>query len=277
VDDDAISLEILALMLGFDGHEVLQAIDGEAALDLLAASGSAGSPDVLLVDLQMPGISGHELARRVRAMRGPKPLLLGMSATTLDNRQLHGFDGFLLKPLELEELRQALGSRKHRRRPELQAGRSPVIQTRAETGNGRRRSVIDRAKRTEARTVATSAEREGINQAVLSKLRQAMSADSLNQLYTACLTDSRDRAIALRRLAHTGEMTEVSRGAHQIKGAALMVGAARIARLASALELGGCKKEDALPLLDDLLNACDQLEGMLLAGKLDQSNDDTDS
>ncbi len=104
VDDDAISLEILALMLGFDGHEVLQAIDGESALDLLAARDSAASPDVLLVDLQMPGISGHELARRVRAMGGPKPLLLGMSATTLDDRQLQGFDGFLLKPLELEEL-----------------------------------------------------------------------------------------------------------------------------------------------------------------------------
>ena len=270
MDDDAISLEILALMLGFDGHEVLQAIDGESALDLLAARGSAASPDVLLVDLQMPGISGHELARRVRAMGGPKPLLLGMSATTLDDRQLHGFDGFLLKPLELEELRQALGFRKHRR-SELRADRRSAIQAGAETGAGRRRLMVDRTKRTEARTVATSGEREGVNQAVLSKLRQAMSAESLNQLYTACLTDSRDRAIALRRLAQTGEMTEVHRGAHQIKGAALMVGAARIARLASALELGSCKKEDALPLLDDLLNACDQLEGMLLAGKLDQS------
>ena len=56
VDDDVISLEILAVMLGFDGHEVLQAIDGESALSLLADRDSAASPpDVLLVDMQMPG------------------------------------------------------------------------------------------------------------------------------------------------------------------------------------------------------------------------------
>ncbi len=121
------------------------------------------------------------------------------------------------------------------------------------------------------RVAAISGEVEGINQAVLGKLRQAMPADSLNELYQACLIDSRSRAIALQTLARSGAMAEIPRGAHQIKGAASMVGAARIARLASALELGSCKEEDTLPLLDDLLDACNQLELMLLAGKLERS------
>ena len=206
-------------------------------------------------------------------MRGPRPLLLGMSATSLDHRQLRGFDGFLLKPLEIEDLRQALGPR-GQRRPERPTTSRPEIQTVSASRKPKQRFATDRSKSAAA---AISGEREGINQAVLSKLRQAMPLESLNELYTACLTDSRERAVALRALAQSDAMMEIHRGAHQIKGAALMVGASRIARLASALELGSCKKEDALPLLDDLLNACDQLERMLLAGKLDKSDDDTDS
>ncbi len=66
------------------------------------------SPDVLLVDLQMPGVSGREVAKQVQAMRGPKPLLLAMSATEVQGQELLGFDGFLLKPLALDDLRRAL-------------------------------------------------------------------------------------------------------------------------------------------------------------------------
>ena len=66
------------------------------------------SPDVLLVDLQMPGVSGREVAKQVRAMHGPKPLLLAMSATEVQGEELLGFDGFLLKPLALDDLRRAL-------------------------------------------------------------------------------------------------------------------------------------------------------------------------
>src|ERR1700677_3171873 len=88
VDDDAISMEILTLLLGHDGHEVFRANDGKAALDLLLDrrkenlhkdTGSGASPDVVLVDMQMPGISGYEVAKQVRAMRGSRPLLLAMS------------------------------------------------------------------------------------------------------------------------------------------------------------------------------------------------------
>ena len=80
VDDDAVSLELMALLLAHEGHQVLRANDAGAALELLAAD-KAARPDVLLVDLQMPGVSGGQLAERVRALGGPEPLLLAMSAT----------------------------------------------------------------------------------------------------------------------------------------------------------------------------------------------------
>ena len=61
VDDDAVSLELMALLLAHEGHQVLRANDARAALELLS-SDQAARPDVLLVDLQMPGISGGQLA-----------------------------------------------------------------------------------------------------------------------------------------------------------------------------------------------------------------------
>ena len=75
-----------------------------AALELLA-SDKAGRPDVLLVDLQMPGVSGGQLAEKIRALGGPDPLLLAMSATAVQRQQLLAFDGFLLKPLAVDDLR----------------------------------------------------------------------------------------------------------------------------------------------------------------------------
>lgn len=307
VDDDAVSLEILALMLGFDGHEVLRATDGESALALLARTRCTTIPDVLLVDVQMPGISGRELVEKVRAMEGPKPLLLGMSATALNSQQMQGFDGFLLKPLDLDDLRVALepvkagnGYRKisrngngfHAAAPAKSQGGASV-KARTSTGKLHRRLSAEEARLGTPRRASKHKSEQGsrqkpdpkpdakkdqpINPAVLSKLRKAMPLESLKELYAACLTDSRDRATALQSLARQGKLGEIPRGAHQIKGAASMVGADRICRLATALELGSCKKDTTLLLLNDLLDACNELGRILLAGKLDQSHDNSDN
>ena len=57
-------------------------------------------------------------------------------------------------------------------------------------------------------------------------------------------------------------------GAHRVKGAAMMIGATHLARLATGLEMGGSKVAATPGVLDDLLSACSELERMLLAGKL---------
>lgn len=260
MEDDAISMEILSVMLNHDGHHVVCAIDGQAALNLLASPDPGVCPDVLLVDMQMPGISGHELAQRVRALQGPKPLLLAMSATAVSTSQLREFDGFLLKPLAIDDLRRAL---------QLPPLKSPS------PGSKKRRSPASAA--TPKLKSPAPVQREVVDQAVLSKLATAMPAHSLNELFQACLADSRQRVGTLKEMVRAGRMAEIPRGAHQIKGAASMIGASRIARLATALESGSCKEEDTLRLLDDLLDECDALERILLAGKLHRVNNDTDS
>src|ERR1700733_12248044 len=116
VDDDAVSLELMALLLAHEGHQVLRANDAGAALDLLS-SDQVGRPDVLLVDLQMPGVSGGQLAEKVRALGSPGPLLFAMSASEAQRQQLLAFDGFLLKPLAVADFRRALKPKKRGRAP----------------------------------------------------------------------------------------------------------------------------------------------------------------
>ena len=237
VDDDAVSLDLMALLLVHEGHEVLRAHDAGSALELLASE-NGGRPDVLLVDLQMPGVSGGQLAERVRAMKGPGPLLLAMSATGIQRQQMLAFDGFLLKPLALGDLRRALQPRKR--------GRKPVIRT--------------------AHPRKTTASGDPVDMAVVSKLLTMMPAQSLRELVTASIADSRACIQAIKDQTQGGDSARISALAHRIKGAASMIGAPRLAKLAANLETGG--GEAATPgVLQDLLSACDELERMLLAGK----------
>ncbi len=248
VDDDAVSLDLMALLLAHEGHQVLRANDAGAALELLT-SDNGSRPDVLLVDLQMPGISGGQLAERVRAMKGPGPLLLAMSATGVQQQQLLAFDGFLLKPLSLGDLRRALHQPTP---PNRRRDRKRVVRT------------------AHPRKVLKTAE-DAVDMAVVRKLLAMMPAQSLQDLVAACIADSRTCVEAIQNQVQSGDGARVSPLAHRIKGAASMIGATRLSGLAADLETGGGKEAATPAVLTDLLTACGELERMLFAGKFTQT------
>ncbi|MGB8538876.1 MAG: response regulator [Acidobacteriaceae bacterium] len=243
VDDDAVSLELMALLLAHEGHQVVRANDAGTALELL--SDQSGRPDVLLVDLQMPGVSGGQLAEKVRAMGSPGPLLLAMSASEVQRQQLLAFDGFLLKPLVVDDLRRALTPKKR--------GRKPAVR-------------VTHPGRTEASPPAGVA----LDMTVIKKLLVMMPKESLLELFSACIADTRSCIRDLQNYMRQGGKHDdgVRSLAHRIKGAASMVGAVRLAHLAANLEAGGSKEAATPGVFADLLNACSELERMLLAGNL---------
>ena len=105
-DDDRDTATTLALLLRDEGHEVHTTLRGDEVLDACRLL----RPDVVIMDLNMPGMSGYAVARELRARHGQlAPLLVAISGvwTQATDRMVGeaiGFDHFLVKPCETREL-----------------------------------------------------------------------------------------------------------------------------------------------------------------------------
>lgn len=111
VDDNVDAAATLALLLKFSGHEVHIAHDGESALRL----GASLRPEVILLDLGMPGMDGYEIARRLRARPATRSCLLiavtGYGADADRRRaQEAGFDQHLTKPVEIAAIEKLMSA-----------------------------------------------------------------------------------------------------------------------------------------------------------------------
>lgn len=100
---------MLRLLLENDGHDVVTADNGSVALALAASF----TPDVVILDIGMPGMDGYEIARRLRldpSMARTTLIALTGYGRPRDIEQSHavGFDHHLVKPLNIEALRRLL-------------------------------------------------------------------------------------------------------------------------------------------------------------------------
>ncbi len=108
-DDNVDAACSLALILGLEGHDTRIAHDGKAAFDIA----SDFHPDVMVLDIAMPGMDGFQLARQVRAQPwGSAVLLIAASgwsqADHKDQSLASGFDHHLVKPIEAAALAELL-------------------------------------------------------------------------------------------------------------------------------------------------------------------------
>jgi CheY-like chemotaxis protein len=111
VDDNVDAAESLALLLSLEGREVRVAYDGPAAL----SAASDFRPEMVFLDLGMPGMDGYEVARRLREqpeLRGA--VLVALTgwgeAEDRERSQQAGFDHHLVKPAQLAKLQHLLGT-----------------------------------------------------------------------------------------------------------------------------------------------------------------------
>jgi CheY-like chemotaxis protein len=109
VDDDTDGADSTAALLGMLGHEVHEARDGESAVHATQAF----APDLILMDIGMPGMDGHEAARRIRQLPlARQPVIVALTGWGNERERRHsreaGIDAHRLKPIDMDSLRQIL-------------------------------------------------------------------------------------------------------------------------------------------------------------------------
>jgi PAS domain S-box-containing protein len=111
VDDNADGAESLAMLLQFDGHETLMAHDGREAIE----AAERLRPDVILLDIGLPGMNGYEVCRRIRSTTWGSGIAIvaltgwGQEEDRTRSREA-GFDTHMVKPVDHEALTRLLAS-----------------------------------------------------------------------------------------------------------------------------------------------------------------------
>jgi len=108
-EDNPLNLELIREILEACGHEVIEACDGQQALDKLAAS----VPDLVLLDIQMPVLDGYAVLRELRQTpRFASLRVLALTAYAMEGDRERalgaGFDGYLTKPIDTVALNKQI-------------------------------------------------------------------------------------------------------------------------------------------------------------------------
>jgi two-component system cell cycle response regulator DivK len=105
VDDNATNLKLARVLLQGEGYRVRTAADAEEALTLLQTF----APSLILMDIQLPGMDGLELTRRLKADSATKGIvILALTAYAMkgdeEKARAAGCDGYVAKPIDIESL-----------------------------------------------------------------------------------------------------------------------------------------------------------------------------
>ena len=109
VDDNAINLKLVAYLMKANGYTVVTALDAESAIETIRSN----HPDVILMDIQLPGIDGLELTRRLKA--DPKTrdiVIVAVTAYAMKGDQAKalaaGCDDYITKPIDTRTLPETI-------------------------------------------------------------------------------------------------------------------------------------------------------------------------
>jgi two-component system, cell cycle response regulator DivK len=109
VEDNPLNLKLIRDVLEFQGFEVVTARSGEEGVTVAATT----PPDLILMDLQLPGIGGHEALQRIHA--DPRSRDVPVVAVTafamkedIERAEAAGFAGYIAKPISVRALPEQL-------------------------------------------------------------------------------------------------------------------------------------------------------------------------
>jgi len=237
-EDNRINLRLALAILEGAGHQVTPAENGEAVLRLLAA----GSYDLVIMDVQMPGMDGIETTRAIRLDRRWRDLpIIALTAHGLKGDRERfltaGMDDYVSKPIHVEHLLAAIARQVRRRAGQAPGGASP----------GRTPEAPPRPALTSGAGEPAAAGEAGQPTAAESAVLDLQEARERFRGYETLLHDllaqiDRDLAGQVDRVAQTltdRDAPTLERLAHGLKGLAASAGAHRLRDAAARLEAIG--------------------------------------
>ncbi len=224
IDDDMISREVIATILTLNGYMLHTAQHGADSIKML--DGGQCAPQVILVDVQMPGLNGADLVAELRSRS--KARIYAISGSSLPASLEKVVDGFLLKPFKPDALQKLLNEQA--------------------TGSDAPETVP---------------EEPVVSAKILSQFRQMMPEPTVREVYVSVVSDLKKRGVALDDAIAKGDAVEVRRIGHTIKGGCGMAGARQAARLGALLEAESDQLNNSASLRHELKLAQENLERML--------------
>lgn len=247
VDDSRINLEVTQRILAMEGAVSTLCESGEKALGIL--KDHAEGIDIVLMDLQMPGMDGCETTMRIREQFKPDKLpiiALTAGATTTEQQRASasGMDDFLAKPIEPHKLVRML-----RRHVERTRGK-PLPLTPV--------SVQAEMKKPATESTSVIEDWPAIKGIDREEAKNILGGDFqfFKELLVLFLTENRDTLNQIRTLLDSGQATKASRLAHKLRGQAANIGAVSIRNAAGALEEA---INANMPTIDDSYSALEQM------------------
>jgi len=245
VDDNAANLKLARVLLVSEGYEVRTAIDAEEALLALREF----RPALILMDIQLPGMDGLALARRLKADPATRPIaIVAMTAYAMKGDEekalAAGCDGYVTKPIDTRTLpatlarylgREDLPGREGAGAAEPDETDEPDEDPGTAISPSRRRRLLELARR----------DGEGF----------------LAEVVTLFCGGAADALVRLRGGAAGGDRDTVEAAAHKLGGSAANVGASRLARLCG--ELSSASGDELPGLVERVATELDRVEGEL--------------
>jgi CheY-like chemotaxis protein/HPt (histidine-containing phosphotransfer) domain-containing protein len=211
-EDDVINQKVARRLLARLGHQADVVGSGEEVLDRVQRT----RYDVVLMDVQMPGMDGLEASRELcsRLARPERPQIVAMTAAAMsgdrDRCLAAGMDDYLVKPVSLDELRRVLA--------QCAASSTPPATTHAPA-------------------VPAERHRDAPDRCVLDQLREDLGGtEALREIVESFLQRAPAMLARLRNAASRGDAAELGVVAHGLKGTSATLGASTLSERCAELE-----------------------------------------
>ncbi|MGD0678422.1 MAG: ATP-binding protein [Polyangiaceae bacterium] len=238
VDDNDVMRTLGAELLRRVGQAPDLASDGESALACMRAK----RYDLVLLDVQMPGMDGLEAARVIRAEwpSTERPMVVALTANAMVGDRAScleaGMDDYVSKPFNMVQLGRVL---------DLAADRM-LVRRRAGEENAPARPVVydeavdavsnENAGEAAERIAGVVTEAAPLDHAEIGRLYDDLGPEVTRDVLERFMADSVSLVASIGRAHRAGSVTEIGRGAHTLKSTARAVGALRLSDMCAALE-----------------------------------------